>query len=188
MPDRAARREAVTGVADERQAVLVERRRDDVGMAQRPHEPEVHLLAEDELEHLLGVAGAHRHAHAGVADAEAPQDRGQHVRRERGRRAEHEAARAASLDGVHDLPSVREVLEGAARRRGGTPRRPPSAASRATCGGRACAWRSFSSRWIRAVRAGCVRWSASAARLTFPRRATSTNAWICAPITIDGSL
>ena len=60
--DAPARGEAVAGLDDEDDAVLVERRADDVRMAQLADEPDVDLLAQHQLEHLLGVAGAHADA------------------------------------------------------------------------------------------------------------------------------
>ena len=54
--DAPARREAMAGLDDQDDAVLVEGRADDVRVAELPDEPEVDLLAEHELEHLLGMA------------------------------------------------------------------------------------------------------------------------------------
>ena len=68
-PDLPALGEAVGRVADEHEPVLVERRRDDVGVAQDARQPEVDLLAQDEVEHLLGMAGAHAHRTRGWAVA-----------------------------------------------------------------------------------------------------------------------
>ena len=108
---RAVRRQPVPRVGHEDQPVFVERRRRDVGVAERPHEPEVDALPQDELEDLLGVARLHADADARVADGEALEDRGQHVRGDRRGGAQREASRAAALVGVHDPPSVGEAVE-----------------------------------------------------------------------------
>jgi hypothetical protein len=75
------------------------------------HEPEVHLLAEHEVEHLLRVARLDDDAHARVADGEALQDRREDVRRDRGSRAEGEPPGAAALERVHDSAAVGEAVE-----------------------------------------------------------------------------
>ena len=99
------------GLDDENDAVLVQRRADDVGVSQLAHEPDLDLLAQDELEHLLGVPGADADADARVADREALEDPRQDVRRSRRRRAQGEAARPAPLERVDEATAVREAVE-----------------------------------------------------------------------------
>jgi hypothetical protein len=109
--DRSVSREPVPRVGDENQPVLVERRRRDVGVSQRPHQAQVDVLAKDELQDLLGVSRLHADADARVGDGEALQDRGEHVRGNRGGRAQGEPSRAAALVRVHDPPPVRQAVE-----------------------------------------------------------------------------
>ena len=94
--DLAARGERMPGARDEHQLVLEERDALDVGMAERPDEADLHLLAQDELEHLLGVPGPHRELHVRIGRVEALEDRRQEVGADGGRRAEGELAGAAA--------------------------------------------------------------------------------------------
>ncbi len=110
-PDPPALGEAMARIGDEHEAVFVQRRTLDVRMAEGPDEPELDLLADDELEDLLGVARPDADAHAGVADREPLQDRGKDVRRERRGRAEREPTCAPSLERVHEAPAVRQRVE-----------------------------------------------------------------------------
>jgi hypothetical protein len=77
--------EAVLGMDDEHDLVLVERRADDGRMRQLAHQPDLHLLAQHELEHFLGVAGADDQVHVREVRLEAAEDEREHVGRDRGR-------------------------------------------------------------------------------------------------------
>jgi len=107
--------EWMAGLDDENQAVLVERRAQDVGVLQGAHETECHLLPQDEVEDLLGVAGAHADQDARKALREALQERRKDVGRHRGRRSDGEPARAATFEGVDLHAPVGERLERANR-------------------------------------------------------------------------
>jgi hypothetical protein len=82
--DRGFLRERVAGVDDEHDLVLVELPARDGRVRQVADEPELHLLAENELEDLLGVAGAHDQVHVRERGLKPAEDERQHVRRDRG--------------------------------------------------------------------------------------------------------
>ena len=102
-------------VHDEHQLVLVERELLDLGIVERTQEPDGDLLALDQLDHLLGVAGAHGHLHARVRLREAVEDRRQRVRRHDRRRAHGDVPGHAAAQLAEDEPALVHRLQGALR-------------------------------------------------------------------------
>lgn len=103
--------EGVPGVHDEHDLVLVERHALDVGMAERAHEAELHLVAQHHVQHLLGVPRADGQPDRRVRGAEALQDRREDVRADRGGRAEQELSGGAASEVRQQLATVGERHE-----------------------------------------------------------------------------
>jgi hypothetical protein len=102
---------------DEHELVVVERGDRDVGVLELADEPDLDVLAQHHLEHLLGVAGADDQLDAGVARPEALEDRGQDVRRDGGRAADRELPGRAALDLGEEQAAVGDGVERALRER-----------------------------------------------------------------------
>jgi hypothetical protein len=69
----------VPGGGDQDQGVGVQRDALDLGVDQRAHDPQLHLVVQDHLEDLLGAAGLDGQADVGVGGAEPGQQRRQGV-------------------------------------------------------------------------------------------------------------
>ena len=98
-------------VDHEHELVLVERDRLQLRMAERPAEPDLHLLAEHELEHFLRVPGADRQGDLRVRAPEPGQDPGEDVGTDRGGRAERELARLAPGELGEQPAPARDAVE-----------------------------------------------------------------------------
>ncbi len=103
--------ERVAGLDNENEAILVERGAHDLRVLQGAHEPERHLLAQDEIEDLLRVAGAHADRDPRVALRESFQQRREHIGRHRRRSPDGEPAGTAALERVDLHSPVGERLE-----------------------------------------------------------------------------
>jgi enoyl-CoA hydratase len=101
----------IAGAGGEARGAFLSRRRDNVRMPELADQADVDLLAEDEVEHLLGVARANADADARVADGEPLEDPRQDVGGDGGSGAQRQPAGASSLEGVHDPAAVRDALE-----------------------------------------------------------------------------
>ncbi len=88
----------MVGVDDEHELVFVERRRLDLWMAERAPEADLHLLLQDEVEDLLGVAGADGELQPRMRAAEAGEDPRENVGAHRRRGAERELAALPALE------------------------------------------------------------------------------------------
>ena len=99
------------GLDHEDEAILVERRADDLRVLEGSHEPDLYLLSQDEVEDLLRVPGADAHRDARVALREALEEGGEDVGGDRRRGADDEAPSPAALEGVHLHAPVGERLE-----------------------------------------------------------------------------
>ncbi len=101
----------VRRVHDEHELVLVERELLDVGIVEGAEQPDGDLVALDELDHLLGVAGAHRDLNARVRLGEPFEDRGQRVGRDDRRRADRDVAGGAARELGQDRPRLGDRLQ-----------------------------------------------------------------------------
>ena len=111
--DRAAARKAVLRIAHQHQLVLVQRKRVDVRVAQRAHQPDLDLVVEHHRQDLFGVAGAHGDVDARVQIREALQHGRQHVRAHRRRGAQRQPSRAGRAQVGQRLATVVDRLHGA---------------------------------------------------------------------------
>ena len=104
------------GVHDEHELVLVERELLDGGVVEGTRQPDGGLVALHELDHFLGMAGAHGEPDVGVRLGEALEDRRQRVRRDDRRRADRDVAGGAVLQlGSGPRSSLRHRLQRAFR-------------------------------------------------------------------------
>ena len=96
---------------DEHELVLPEHRRLDRRIAQQAREPELDFAALDELEHLLGVAGADDELDAGVRLGEAVEERGERVGRDGRRGAERERDPLAAPERIQEPAPLGDGLD-----------------------------------------------------------------------------
>ena len=99
-------RKGVAGSHHQHQLLLVEGDQLDVGMLERAADPQLHLVAQDQLLDLLGVAGAHRDLDTGVPRYEALQHRRQQVGAGRGGHRQQELAGQPAAHLVDRPPAV----------------------------------------------------------------------------------
>ena len=81
------------------------------GMLERAGQPELGLAGQHHLQHLLGVAGAHRDERLGMRGLEALEDVGQQVGADRQRGGDGEGAAAGRPQVVHGLAGQRDRLQ-----------------------------------------------------------------------------
>ena len=87
-----------SGARHQHQLVLEERAAADAGVAQRPHDGQLHLVAHDHVDERLRVARPHQQPHVRMRRHEAGEELGQDVGTDRGRRADRQFAHDALLE------------------------------------------------------------------------------------------
>jgi len=110
-PDATGTGEGMGGIGDEDQPVLIERDADDVAVMERPHQTDIHLLAQDELEDLLRMPGSNAHRYARVRLRKPLEQTGKDVRAQGRSRSDGEVPGAAPLQGIYLHATVAESVE-----------------------------------------------------------------------------